>query len=145
MLKSDRAWSCGKFFLSQVLDKWARKVFLKVVSFDFHKRSAKWKFFSSETLYLAKFLFCSYRWKCWSIVGFFKVLLSFGFSLETPCLPKFLFCIYQPKCSWPVRLQDSLKCNIFRKNWGINLIFCSYKVVFRVRISFSKMYREKFQ
>ena len=86
------------------------------------------------------------------VAGFFKVLLSFGFSLENPCLAKFLFCIYQPKCSWPVRLQDSLKCNIFRKNWGINLIFClwinikvSYKVAFSVWISFSKMYREKFQ
>ena len=28
------------------------------------------------------------------------------------------------KCCWPIRLHDSLTCNISRKRWGINLIFC---------------------
>ena len=66
-----------------------------------------------------------------------KILLKiFDVSLPTSYLTKFLFWSKKPKCSWPVRLQDSLKCNISRKNWGIKLIFClwinikvSYKVV----------------
>ena len=31
---------------------------------------------------------------------------------------KFLFWSYWPKCSWPIRLQDSLKCNICKKIEG---------------------------
>ena len=31
--------------------------------------------------------------------------------------------IWSPKCSRPIRLQDSLKCNISRKNRGIKLIY----------------------
>ena len=34
-----------------------------------------------------------------------------------PCLAKFLLWSYCQKCYWPVRLQDSLKCNISKKLW----------------------------
>ena len=30
-------------------------------------------------------------------------------------LAKFLFSSYGPKCFWPIKLKDSLKCNISRK------------------------------
>ena len=33
--------------------------------------------------------------------------------------------------SWPIRLQDSLKCNICKKNWRIKLIF-SLQISMRV-------------
>ena len=37
--------------------------------------------------------------------------LILDFPSQTPCLAQFLFWNYCPKCSWPMRLQDSLKCN----------------------------------
>ena len=37
-------------------------------------------------------------------------------SLLTPYLAKFWFSRYGPKCSQLIRLQDSVKCNISRKN-----------------------------
>ena len=54
---------------------------------------------------------------------------------------KILVLELQPKCFRPVRLQDSLKCNISRKNLGIRLIFClwinirvSYKLVLSLMV-----------
>ena len=44
-----------------------------------------------------------------------KVLLILDFSLQTSSLSKFLLWSYCPKCSWPIRLQNSLKCNICKK------------------------------
>ena len=40
-----------------------------------------------------------------------------------PCLAKFWFSSYGPKCCQPVKLQDSLKCNISRKKWMVKCIF----------------------
>ena len=38
-------------------------------------------------------------------------------------LVKFWFLSYGPKCCQPIKLQDSLKCNIFRKKWMTKFIF----------------------
>ena len=38
-------------------------------------------------------------------------------------LAKFRFSSYGPKCCWPIKLQDSLKCNISRKKWMMKFIF----------------------
>ena len=40
---------------------------------------------------------------------------------QNPFLAKLLFWSYCPQCSWPIRSQDSLKCNNFK---GIKLFFC---------------------
>ena len=39
-----------------------------------------------------------------------KIILILDFPSQTPYLAKFLFWSYYPKCSWPIRLQDCLKC-----------------------------------
>ena len=52
-----------------------------------------------------------------------KILLILDFPSQTVYLVKFLSFSYRPKCSWPIRLQDSSKCNTSTKNWGIKLIF----------------------
>ena len=47
-------------------------------------------------------------------------------SFEDPPVPqlgKFWFSSYGPKSCQPIRLQDSLKCNISRKKWIIKFIF----------------------
>ena len=44
-----------------------------------------------------------------------KILLIIDFPSRTSCMAKFLFWIYCPKCSWPVRLQGSLKFNIWKR------------------------------
>ena len=38
-------------------------------------------------------------------------------SLQSPYLSKVWFLSYVSKCFWPIRLQDSSKCNISRKKW----------------------------
>ena len=38
-------------------------------------------------------------------------------------LPEFCFSNYGWKCCWPIKLQDSLKCNISRKKWMMKFIF----------------------
>ena len=43
--------------------------------------------------------------------GSFDSLLS----IANPMSGKTLFWRFCPKCSWPIRLQDSLKSNIFKK------------------------------
>ena len=42
-------------------------------------------------------------------------------SLQTPCLARFWFSSYEPKCSQSIRLQDSSKFNISRKEKGIKI------------------------
>ena len=37
---------------------------------------------------------------------------------------KFRVLSYGPKCCQPIKLQDSLKCNIVRKKWMMKFIFC---------------------
>ena len=61
-----------------------------------------------------------------------KILWIFSFPSRTLCLAKFLFWSYGTKCSWPIRLQDSLNCNISRYNWWIKLIF---DVQIKIRVS----------
>ena len=56
--------------------------------------------------------------------GEWKITFFFCFLVQTLYLGKFLFLSYFPKYSCPVRLQDSFKCNMARKNWVIILIFC---------------------
>ena len=36
-------------------------------------------------------------------------------SVAQPMSGKILLWGYQPKCSWPIRFEDSLKCNMSRK------------------------------
>ena len=62
---------------------------------------------------------------------FFSRLFSFSWKIskmkytviyispQIPCLVKFWFLSYGPKCSQPIRLQNSFKYIISRKNWGI--------------------------
>ena len=38
-------------------------------------------------------------------------------------LAEFWFLSYWPKCCQPIKLQDSLKCNISRKKWMMNVVF----------------------
>ena len=38
-------------------------------------------------------------------------------------LAKFWFSSYGPKCCWPIKLQESLKCNISKKRWTMKCIF----------------------
>ena len=38
-------------------------------------------------------------------------------------LAKFWFSSYGPKCCQPIKLQDSLKCNISKKKWMMKFIF----------------------
>ena len=63
-----------------------------------------------------------------------NVLLILNFASQTPCLKRFMFWSVCPECTWPIRLQNSLKTNIYKK--GIKMIFClqinikvSYKLV----------------
>ena len=39
-------------------------------------------------------------------------------------LAKFWVSSYGPKCCQPIKLQDSLKCDIIRKKWTMKFIFC---------------------
>ena len=48
-------------------------------------------------------------------------------------MAKFYFSRYGPKCYRSVKLSDSLKCNVSRKNSGIKLIIC---VDIKVNVSF---------
>ena len=46
-----------------------------------------------------------------------------------PYLAKFWVSSYGPKCCQPIKLQDSLKCNLFKKKWTIKLIFCLQTII----------------
>ena len=57
------------------------------------------------------------------------------------CLAKFWFSSYGSKCCCPIKLQDSLKCNIPKKKWMIKFIFgmqidikVFYKLILSVRV-----------
>ena len=54
-------------------------------------------------------------------------------------LAKFWILNYGPKCCQPVKLQDSLKCNIVRKRWMMKFTFCmqiNIEVFCKVILSF---------
>ena len=60
-------------------------------------------------------------------------------SLSIPYLAKFWFSRYGSKCCQPIKLQDSLKCNISRKKCMIKCIFgmqLHIKVFCKVILSF---------
>ena len=53
--------------------------------------------------------------------------------------PKFLFSSHGPKCCQPIKLQDSLKCNISRKKGMMKCIFgvhINIEVFYRLKLSF---------
>ena len=43
-----------------------------------------------------------------------QTMLCIGISLPISYLAKFWFLIFGPICCWPVKLQDSLNCDISR-------------------------------
>ena len=60
-------------------------------------------------------------------------------SPTAPYLAKFWFWSYGRKCCQPVKLQDSLKCNISRKKWIMKFIFgmqINTEVVYKLILSF---------
>ena len=57
---------------------------------------------------------------------------------QSECLAKFLFRSYCPKCSWPIRLQDSSKCNIFKKNKGLGWFYVCRQI--NIRVSYCLRY-----
>lgn len=78
-----------------------------------------WKIhFCPNSGILHLFVICFSRKQC-----IIKALLILDFPSQTPSLAKFIFWSYCPKFSWPIRLQDSFCCNVFKKIWGIKLIF----------------------
>ena len=82
---------CGKFIFAKI---WAKSA-QKIGYFAFFKKK-NWYFFPYKQCKM-------------------KVLFIFDFPSQTPYLAKFLFRSYYPKCCWPIRLQDSFKCNISKK------------------------------
>ena len=60
-------------------------------------------------------------------------------SLPVPYLVKFWFTNYGPKWCWPVKFQDSLKCNISKKKLMIKFIFdiqINIEVIYKLMLSF---------
>ena len=65
--------------------------------------------------------------------------IAFDISPPIPCLAKFCFLSNAWKCCQPIRLQDSLNCNISRKKWMMKCIFgmqINVKVFFKLILSF---------
>ena len=65
--------------------------------------------------------------------------IVFDISPPIPYLAKFWFSSYGPKCCQPIKLQDSLKCNISRKKWMMKFVFCiqiNIKVLYKLILSF---------
>ena len=52
-----------------------------------------------------------------------KTNIFIDISSPTPYLAKLWISSYGPKCCQPIKLQGSLKCNISRKKWMMNVIF----------------------
>ena len=52
-----------------------------------------------------------------------KTSIVIDIAAPIPCLAKLWFSNYGPKCCQPIKLQDSLRCNISRKKWMMNYIF----------------------
>ena len=78
-------------------------------------------------------------WKLaqWCLVR--MVTYYFYISRQTHYMAKFFFSRYGPKCYRSVKLSDSLKCNMSRKNSGIKLIICvdiKVKVFFEMCVFF---------
>ena len=52
-----------------------------------------------------------------------SIVIDLSPQIRISYLAKFRFSSYGPKCSWPIKLQDSLKCNISRKKWKNEVYF----------------------
>ena len=52
-----------------------------------------------------------------------KTIIVIDISPPITYLVKFWFSSYGPKCCWPIKLQDSLKCNMSKKKWMMKFIF----------------------
>ena len=52
-----------------------------------------------------------------------KTNIVVDISPPIPYLAKFWFSSYGPKCYQPIKLQNSLKCNISRKKWMVKFVF----------------------
>ena len=52
-----------------------------------------------------------------------KTNIVIGISPPAPYLAELWSSSYGPKCCQPIKLQDSLKCNISRKKWMMKRIF----------------------
>ena len=78
----------------------------------------------------------------WKIILYFDVYLHAKNRLchsSVPHLEKFWFSSYVPKCCWPIKLQDSLKCNISRKKWMTKSIFgmqINIEMLYKLILSF---------
>ena len=57
-----------------------------------------------------KFCYVSFSWK------YSKVKTNIVIDISTKLLAKFWVSKFEPKCCQPIKLQDSLKCNIVRKS-----------------------------
>ena len=61
-------------------------------------------------------------------IKFFRIIwkmqnIIIDISPPISCLAKFWFSSHVSKCCWPIKLQDSLKCNTPRKKWMMKFIF----------------------
>ena len=68
-----------------------------------------------------------------------KTYTGFDISPLIPYLAKFWFLSYEPKCCQPVKLQDSWKCNISRKEWMMKFIYgmqIKMEVLYKLILSF---------
>ena len=68
-----------------------------------------------------------------------KTYIVIDISPPIPYLAKFLFSCYGPKCCQPMKLQDSLKCNISREKWIMKFIFdiqINIEVFYKLILSF---------
>ena len=68
-----------------------------------------------------------------------KTNIFIDISPPIPYLVKFWVSSYGPKCCQPIKLQDSLKCNISRKKWMMKCIFgmkINIKVFYKLILSF---------
>ena len=75
------------------------------------------------------------------VFGIFWKNFSLVFDVSPPILhlAKFWFSSCGPKCCQPIKLQDSLKCNISRKKWVMKFIFgmeISIEVFYKLILSF---------
>ena len=77
--------------------------------------------FFSDFLHFFGFLknfVISFSWKQSKI----KTNIVIDISSPVPFLAKIWLSSYGPKCCQPIKLQDSLKCNISRKKWMMKFI-----------------------
>ena len=68
-----------------------------------------------------------------------KTSIVVDISPPVPYMAKFRFSSYGPNCCQPIKLQDSLKCNISKKKGMMKLIFdmqINIEVFYKLVLSF---------